>query len=127
MSGRQAPSGRPVGHMEPAAIQRRETRGVKVGFVDTEPAGENWREAAACTDPRVDPEVWFASGSGPAEVADTAAAKQVCRLLCPVRWTCAKYAFDSDLRDGVFGGFDVEERRLMQRRLRDRRARADAE
>lgn len=66
-----------------------------------------------------DPELFFPTAApGTASYrAQVAQAKQVCGV-CPVRQECLEFALDV-LTDGVAGGLDVEERRVL-RLQRDR-------
>lgn len=72
----------------------------------------DWRASAACRD--TDPELFFpAANTGPAWVAQVAAAKAVCRD-CPVLEQCRAFAFDG-LRYGVAGGLTEQERAARRR------------
>lgn len=97
---------------------------LRAPFVHSEAAGESWRADAACADPRVDPEVFFAVGVSPEAAEETAAAKQVCRLLCPVRFQCLAWALESGQAWGVAGGLDEVERKAAKRRLARARSKA---
>ncbi|MEV2239477.1 WhiB family transcriptional regulator [Micromonospora sp. NPDC049891] len=75
--------------------------------------GDQWRNQAVCRD--YDPETWFPVGtSGPA-LAQTEAAKAVCRR-CPVRTECLNWALESGQRHGVAGGMTEQEREALIRR-----------
>jgi WhiB family transcriptional regulator, redox-sensing transcriptional regulator len=71
-----------------------------------EPTGGDWTEQAACV--AYDPEMWFEK--------DTRPAKEICAT-CTVRSQCLEWvlALDTD-PDGVWGGYDPAERRLLARR-----------
>lgn len=72
----------------------------------------DWRDSAACRDE--DPELFFPiSEVGPGS-AQVERAKSVCAR-CPVRSECLKYAMDSGLGYGIFGGLTVLERRQLAR------------
>jgi WhiB family redox-sensing transcriptional regulator len=55
-----------------------------------------------------------------AAVARTAAAKQVCAA-CEVRLHCLTYALVASVDDGIWGGLDPAERRILRRARRARR------
>lgn len=78
-----------------------------------------WRESAGCIG--ADPDLFF-----PVTPADETAAKAICGW-CPVRPDCLEYATEHFLL-GVWGGTTEDdrarERRLMLRRAREKRARA---
>jgi WhiB family redox-sensing transcriptional regulator len=81
---------------------------------------ECWRAQAACHD--LDPDLFFPVGvTGPA-VGHIAAAKAVCRG-CPVRVECLEFAISTNQEYGVWGGASEEERRVLRRAWRARRAR----
>lgn len=77
---------------------------------DTHP-GEGWRDRAVCRE--VDPEVFFATGSGAAATVQNDIAKAVCRR-CPVAEPCLDWALDADLPYGVVGGMTPDERRVAR-------------
>jgi WhiB family transcriptional regulator, redox-sensing transcriptional regulator len=70
-----------------------------------------WWESAACLDTPLD--MWHGRY--------TEAARRVC-FACPVRNACLTYALDEDIRDGLYGGLDPDEREPMRRARRARRA-----
>lgn len=43
-------------------------------------------------------------------------AREVCRI-CPVQLPCLKYAIDNNIWDGMWGGLDEDERKLLSGRL----------
>lgn len=72
----------------------------------------DWWDRAACRDE--DPELFFPiSETGPG-AEQVRRAKAVCAQ-CPVRSECLKYAMDSGLDYGVFGGTTAYERRSLSR------------
>ena len=72
----------------------------------------DWRHEAVCRDE--DPELFFPVGnSGPA-LTQIAKAKLVCNR-CPVASSCLKWALESGLDAGVWGGLSEEERRALKR------------
>ncbi|PXY25939.1 transcription factor WhiB [Prauserella sp. PE36] len=74
-----------------------------------------WSERAACRDE--DPELFFpVSDMGPG-AQQTAQAKAICAR-CPVRAECLRYALESGLDYGIFGGTTERERRALVRRNR---------
>lgn len=81
--------------------------------ISTERATD-WRDQADCR--RLDPDWWFPRGATrrqDIEQADTA--KAYCRR-CPVAMQCATWALAQRPTDGIFGGLDVDQRRLINRR-----------
>lgn len=65
-------------------------------------------DGAACVGE--DPEKWFHDDfSGTAANADTEEAKRICRG-CPIREQCLTWALAHDIRFGVWGGLDTDER-----------------
>lgn len=75
----------------------------------------DFRHRAACRD--VDPELFFPVGNiGPAK-RQVAAAKAVCHR-CPVTEDCLAWALRARLEEGVWGGRDMAERRVLHRRTR---------
>jgi WhiB family redox-sensing transcriptional regulator len=74
---------------------------------------EDWRHEALCTDE--DPELFFPTGeTGPA-LAQIEQAKNVCRR-CPVTEECLRWALDTGVDSGVWGGMSEVERRELKRR-----------
>jgi WhiB family transcriptional regulator, redox-sensing transcriptional regulator len=74
----------------------------------------DWRARAACV--AEDPELFFPIGSGRHAEEQVTAAKQVCHR-CPVVAQCRDFAVLNGC-DGVWGGLDDAERRLLRRRVR---------
>lgn len=72
----------------------------------------NWRTRGACRD--TDPEAFYPVGTGPVALAQTREAKEFCRG-CPVVETCARWALDHRMDDGVWGGLDEAQRRQILR------------
>jgi len=78
-----------------------------------------WRDRAACLDE--DPELFFPDGNAGRALLQIEGAKTVCRR-CEVVETCLKWAMESGQDAGVCGGLSEEERRVLKRRARVRRA-----
>jgi WhiB family redox-sensing transcriptional regulator len=72
----------------------------------------DWMDRAACRD--VDPELFFPVGTGVLAERQTSRAKAVCRR-CPVRSECLRWAQHHSQDDGVWGGLDPDERRMVRR------------
>ncbi|GAB3656621.1 WhiB family transcriptional regulator [Glycomyces tarimensis] len=69
----------------------------------------DWFADARCTDPRINPDVFF-----PVPGQTVRAAKAICAV-CPVKRRCLEYALgDTSLR-GVWGGMSERERRAERR------------
>lgn len=107
-------------HVEPnmkaeaQAIAAEARRMEKVAGLD-----QTWREQAACRGK--DPNLFFPEGQGGSTNVQVVAAKAVCAG-CPVRKECLDYALVVSLKDGVWGGMSVEERKAeKRRRVRARR------
>lgn len=77
-----------------------------------------WLDQAACREE--DPDLFFAS-----DTVLKNQAKWTCAR-CPVREACLRHALTFPEPYGIWGGFDEVERRMIARRLRDRRAKARA-
>jgi WhiB family redox-sensing transcriptional regulator len=71
-----------------------------------------WIDMAACR--RFDAELFFPVGSGPAAARQAARAKAVCAS-CSVSEQCLAWALRNAEIDGIWGGLDVEERRVLHR------------
>ena len=73
-----------------------------------------WMDNAACLD--VDPEIFFPEGAATTVHLARKRAAEICRG-CPARVDCYYYALeDSDIRYGVWAGFDAGEIRRQARR-----------
>jgi len=83
----------------------------------TTPTHDDWRHDAACRD--TDPELFFPVTERGPGARQTAEAKAVCAR-CPVADRCLRYAVDSGLDHGIFGGTTETERRALVRRTRER-------
>ena len=68
------------------------------------PVSRNWRDDALC--PQTDPDAFFPEKGG-----GTRAAKRICAM-CKVKTQCAIFAVDNDIREGIWGGMTLRERRL---------------
>lgn len=80
-----------------------------------EPAGRDWRRAAACATPGIDPEIFYPIDTGPAGAQAAARAKQVCAG-CPVQRECLADVMateDPAERWGVTGGLSANERTAL--------------
>ena len=75
---------------------------------DTLARPPHWGENAACRTSK-NPDIWFADGDGPEELADRSEAKRVCGT-CPARSSCLTDALMRGEPVGVCGGLDTEER-----------------
>jgi len=72
----------------------------------------DWRTHAACT--KVDPDLFFPTGSGYRAAAQTEEAKQVCGA-CPVRQECLSWALQTGQSTGIWGGMTERERLRLHR------------
>ncbi|ODU07300.1 MAG: hypothetical protein ABS81_02050 [Pseudonocardia sp. SCN 72-86] len=82
--------------------------------------GQQWRRAASCARPGVDPELFFPLDLDPTSPA-VATARQMCAG-CPVRALCfddVMSAEDPARRWGVFAGFTPDERTTLATRPAD--------
>ena len=79
----------------------------------------NWRHLAACL--KEDPELFFPIGVSRPVRAQVRKAKEVCAG-CPVRDPCLRWALETGVDHGVWGGLSEEERRSMKRRTARRAA-----
>ncbi|MFF9200004.1 WhiB family transcriptional regulator [Streptomyces sp. NPDC014779] len=78
----------------------------------------DWRTQADCKRVAA-PDWWFPKGeTSAADIMQAADAKAICRS-CPVAMTCALWALDKRPSDGIFGGLDVTQRRILNRRAAD--------
>jgi WhiB family redox-sensing transcriptional regulator len=82
-----------------------------------------WRAAALCaaTD---DPDLWFPAGLTAPYHAQIHQAKTTC-LRCPVLRECREWALTHGTDDGIWGGLDWEELRLLRRRERRGKGRSE--
>lgn len=79
----------------------------------------SWRAESACRD--VDVNLFFPAGvTGPA-ARQIREAKAICAH-CPVRDTCLSFAIETNQEYGVWGGTTEDERRVLRRAWRARRA-----
>lgn len=78
---------------------------------------QGWRSSALCAGHSG---LFFrlSSGGAPSKLRDrvdpAAEAKAVCRR-CPVRRECLDYAMENEIVDGVWGGTDERERKLLRK------------
>ncbi|HEV7887935.1 MAG TPA: WhiB family transcriptional regulator [Acidimicrobiales bacterium] len=80
---------------------------------------DKWRAESACRD--ADVNLFFPAGvTGPAEV-QILEAKAICAA-CPVRETCLAFAIQTNQEYGIWGGTTEDERRVLRRAWRARRA-----
>ncbi|MDQ1436794.1 MAG: WhiB family transcriptional regulator, redox-sensing transcriptional regulator [Acidimicrobiaceae bacterium] len=80
---------------------------------------EKWRAESACR--YEDVNLFFPAGvTGPAE-HQIKQAKAICAR-CPVRDTCLAFAIETNQEYGVWGGTTEDERRVLRRAWRARRA-----
>ena len=81
----------------------------------------DWREQAACRS--CNPELFFPAGTTGAAVHEIAAAKAVCAE-CPVQSPCLRFALATGQGYGIWGGTTEDERVMIRRLARERRAAA---
>ena len=81
----------------------------------------NWRQQAACLNQ--DPELFFPIGSTGPSVVQVDKAKRVCSG-CSVRDACLRWALDTGVDHGIWGGLSEDERRSLKRRTARTRIRA---
>lgn len=84
-----------------------ETRGIG------QPRAYDWRDDADCRKPGMDPELWFPAGTSAPYVLQMVEAKAFC-YECPVALTCALWAIEHRMSDGIFGGLTESQRRKIQ-------------
>ena len=72
----------------------------------------HWRDQAACLGS--DLEMFFPVGNVGSGLVQVSEAKRVCQG-CDVRETCLRWAQDTRIEDGVFGGLDPAERRAIRK------------
>jgi WhiB family transcriptional regulator, redox-sensing transcriptional regulator len=80
--------------------------------------GADWRQASRCAGEP--PDDFFPIGHGEVAQRQAERAKDICAR-CPVQQECLSWALSSDIREGVFGGLDEDERRALAARRRARR------
>ena len=83
------------------------------------PKDDGWMKDANCADERIDPEIFFLKKyAQSANAIKIRKAKALCGA-CPVRQTCLKFALAHNIRDGIWGGMTIHERkRYFPRRVR---------
>ncbi|MEA2477395.1 MAG: WhiB family transcriptional regulator, redox-sensing transcriptional regulator [Actinomycetota bacterium] len=77
-----------------------------------------WQAHARCTEPSVDPEIFFPERGGSSK-----AARAVCKD-CKVREECLHYALNNKEQFGIWGGTSERERRRLRRERVQKRLRA---
>lgn len=82
------------------------------------PLQQEWVARAACRTSSLGPDAWFPISNDP---KDSEEARLICETRCPVRESCLAAALQSRAIDGIWGGLDREQRRLLMRRNRKRR------
>ncbi|MFE6103220.1 WhiB family transcriptional regulator [Streptomyces laurentii] len=81
----------------------------------------DWRDQAVCR--TRNPELWFPRGTTTdPDILQAEQAKATCRS-CPVRMTCALWAIDQRIPDGIMGGLSPVQRTNIARRKKSERAR----
>lgn len=80
----------------------------------------DWRDDAACRDE--DPEIFFALDSTAAGRRDIEQAKTICGS-CPSQVACLRYALDTNINDGIYGGRTEKERRSKRRQTQPKERR----
>jgi len=88
------------------------TRGIST---DSAP---NWRDQADCRKPGMDPELWFPKGTTGVHALLADEAKAFCHD-CPVAMTCALWALERRLSDGIYGGLTEAQRHRILRKGSD--------
>lgn len=71
---------------------------------------DDWRDDAACANEC--PELFFPVGRSRAAQMQIALAKRICAD-CPVKTECLRHAVEYDEQDGIWGGLDTHERRVL--------------
>lgn len=66
----------------------------------------SWQKSAAC---KSAPQEWFFPAD---RMPAPPQAKELCKL-CPVRLECAIFAIEMSIKDGIWGGFNVRQRRAI--------------
>ena len=78
----------------------------------------DWRDVAACRQPGINPEVFFANGvPGQSDRDPWATARDVCAW-CPSTSECLIFALDHNITDGMYGGLAPDERAQVKARQR---------
>ncbi|HEY8882653.1 MAG TPA: WhiB family transcriptional regulator [Dermatophilaceae bacterium] len=72
-----------------------------------------WADHAACL--REEPELFFPIGNSGPVLVQIEEAKAVCNR-CPVIDACLRFAMESGMTAGVWGGLTEDERRALKRR-----------
>lgn len=72
-------------------------------------AAAAWRDQAVCSG--VNPDIFFPD---PSDDATAEIAKRICAG-CPVREDCLEHAIAFNEREGVWGGYNEQERRSLRR------------
>lgn len=80
-----------------------------------------WWSHAACQS--ADPDLFFPITASGLALRQVSGAKAVCAR-CPVRADCLRYALDAGPLQGIWGGLNEEERRLLRQREAKARMRA---
>jgi WhiB family redox-sensing transcriptional regulator len=92
------------------------------------PVEPDWNQAACRgTDPDLFFKTAVSGGRGGASVTLDDEAKAICNSPCPIRLGCLRWAMDSGITDGVFGGVSADDRRSMKRSLARAKAKAASE
>lgn len=72
-----------------------------------------WQQKAACLNStEIHPDSFF-----PTLGVDGVFAKEFCVERCDVREECLTYALDANIRYGIWGGLDDDERQTLRRRM----------
>ena len=112
---------------EANALRQRAYRQTRNARLAVEAAGNPvpdmaWADDAACRG--CDPNLWFPAG-GHGVGVDYSDARRICAG-CPVAADCLEHALAVPEQDGMWGGLDPDERRLLRRRRRYAERRASA-
>lgn len=86
------------------------------------PIRGNWRDLAICRKEK--PDLFFPVGRTAPALLQTEAARAVC-YRCPALNPCARWALETGVEHGVWGGYDERQRRAALRRRARNRARKE--
>lgn len=68
----------------------------------------SWADRGVCRDETMNPDLWFTKGH-----KVEAAAKHICKTLCPVAHECYLFAL-TYMQEGIWGGTDDDERKKIR-------------
>jgi WhiB family redox-sensing transcriptional regulator len=87
------------------------------------PVTRHWRDDALCATTG-NPDLWFPIGTTGPYLLQIEEARAICRA-CPVMAQCQEWALATSPDDGIWGGLDANELRLLRRRERRGKGRPD--